>query len=242
MSRATRPGSRKRGARSAPPARGPFQQRRHDDPPAELCDDGFVAVYHEMKAPLGLIATLARMAASEREPDDPLRRRCDTIARVAERTLRTAEQVLEVARAAGAEGEQDGSDFRPAEVVEQLTEELRDAGRAVELQIEESARFATAHGRAAWLEALLQSLLANARDHGDPDAAVQVTLAALPGELLLTVRNRVAAKDAHLGLGIGSYLAQQLAGRLRGRFHGERDGDEYCASLTLPLERLSALA
>lgn len=161
---------------------------------------------------------------------------------MAERTLRTAEQVLEVARTAGAENAQDGSDFRPAEVVEQLTGELHDAGRVVELRIEESARFAAVHGRAAWLEALLQSLLANARDHGDPEAPVQVTLAALPAELLLTVRNRVAAKDSHLGLGIGSYLAEQLAGRLGGRFHGERDGDEYCASLTLPLDRLSALA
>ncbi len=234
-----RPLSRRTSSRSPFEQRPPSDERSATGARPGLCDDGFVTVYHEMKAPLGLIATLARMAASEREADDPLRRRCDTIARVAERTLRTAEQVLDVARVAGSSDGAGVTDFRPAEIVEQLAEELRDAGHAADLRIEESARFAAVRGRAAWLEALLQSLLANARDHGDTDFPVQLTLAALPAELLLTVRNRVADVDVHRGLGIGSYLAEQLAGRLGGRYRGERDGDEYCASVTIPLGPLA---
>ena len=103
---------------------------------APLSEDPMTVLYHELKSPLGLIATLARSAAIEL---DGLRARehFEAINRVAERTLRTADIVLAVARAA--DQQPTVTCCRPAEVLERLVGDMQELGCDVQLDIDESS-------------------------------------------------------------------------------------------------------
>jgi signal transduction histidine kinase len=170
-------------------------------------------VYHELRSPLGLVATAARSAADDCQ-DDELRGRCEMIVRAAERMLRTANQVFELNRAAE---RLDRDWFVPAGVAAGLVADLRGLDVDVRCETAAGAAGAAVFGVREQFEALLHSLVTNALDHSDPGTEVVVRLAEAEGELVVSVTNRVASLKRHKGMGLGTYIARALADRLDAR-------------------------
>lgn len=164
-------------------------------------------VYHELRSPLALMATAARSAAAE-SSDEYVRSRCESIVRAAERMLRTAAHIIDVA---GASREVEQADFEPARVVADVVSDYRAMGTAIVLEIADHG--GRAHGVEQHLEALLCSLLGNASDHGDASVPLHVIVQTAESRMRITVRNAIGASN-HRGLGLGLYLGQQLASGL----------------------------
>ena len=185
-------------------------------------------LYHELRSPLGLIQTTALCAAGDCPEGSPARRRLETISRVAERALRVAESVLALARDSQ-DDDETSTGFRPAQLLLGLVEDLTGSGAArPELDIEPGAAGAVLAGHAPCFEGMTQALLTNAYEHGD-GAAPRLHLAAAGDTLTLTVRNTIAPNGSQHGLGIGTYLAVQLAAALGGTLTTARERDEFGA-------------
>lgn len=197
-----------------------------------LAADPVTLAYHELRAPLGLVATAARSAAADCE-DEELRKRCEIIVRAAERMLSTAQSVLSLAEGSlPAESER----VLLGSVVQRLAEEAcalgvpaclttgDDPGMMVDVPVSQ-------------LETLLQSLLNNAQQHGSD----------LPGEVIalavhregncgvVEIKNRISSSVRHKGIGAGTYLANRIAAQFGGMIESSNDGEFYTASLIIPL-------
>lgn len=196
-----------------------------------LMADPVTLAYHELRAPLGLVATAARSAAADCE-DESLRKRCEMIVRAAERMLRTAQSVMSLA-----EGSQPAESQRItlSEVVERLADDARALGFPV------AAATCAFSGQVnvplAQLETLLQSLLNNAFDHGSVDdgALIQIHTRREDNCAVVEVANAVGASRQHQGIGAGSYLTARLAHQFGGMIEGIQDGDIYRACLLIPI-------
>lgn len=193
--------------------------------------DPLTLAYHELRSPLGLLATAAR-AAAETANDDDLRRRCETMARAAERMLRTTERVLDLASRSQPRA---SAIFSPVETVRAVVSDLAMLGSRVRLEVAPSAGGAQIAGDPAQLEALVQSLISNAFDHADDDAEVRVRIDAPGDEVLIAVTNEVASDCRHRGLGVGAYLCRNLAAQIGGVLRVGPEGSLYRAMLALPL-------
>lgn len=198
-----------------------------------LCSDPLTLAYHELRSPLGLLATAVRSVAED-SGDDALRGRCELIVRTVERMLRTTERVFGIARAGEPEA---GEWFAPAEIVEQLVRDLRGMDVQVDIRAGAATGSVREFGARGVFETLVQSLVSNAVDHGEPGTVIRVELDADGETLALDITNRIAARRRHDGLGAGLYLAGRLAEQLGGVLTAEADGLEYRASLRLPLRR-----
>lgn len=194
--------------------------------------DAMTMAYHELRSPLGLVLTAARVAAEEAAADEDLRRRCETIARAAERMLRTAQQVFEL-------GEQPepatDAPYSPSDVVLGVAEDLRALGVAIECEVTPAARRAWTTGVSERLEALVQSLLTNASDHGEPGVPVRVRVERTRRVLAVEVVNAIAANRRHRGLGLGSLIANELALRLGADLEMAAEDGQFTATIHLPL-------
>lgn len=192
--------------------------------------DPMALVYHELRAPLGLVATAAR-AAAEDAPDAELRSRCEVIVRTAERMLRTAEAVTRAA--SGIEEDSSGAAFLPAAVVGDLVTTLRGLGVPLELSLPVDC-LPPVMGSAARFEALVHSMVTNAIDHGKP--GVPVSLSVMPGSggVVVEVRNAVADRDTHCGAGLGAIIVNALARGLGATVSTAASEDEHIARLVLP--------
>lgn len=193
--------------------------------------DPVTLAYHELRSPLGLIATVARSAADECA-DETTRRRWETVTRAAERSLRTADQVLSLAR-------RDDSDaaprqYRPAAIIDQLVHDFRGMGVPVELKSTPEADNTLLYGVRERIEALAQSIIANALDHGEP-GSVQVRIAVNDATWSVSIANRVAPTRTHRGLGAGTYVCARMAERMGGQLATSNDGRIYRIRLNLPL-------
>jgi signal transduction histidine kinase len=196
-----------------------------------LTFDPLTLAYHELRSPLGLVATAARSAAEESQ-DDALRARWEVIVRTVDRMLRTAQQVFGAAQA----GNRDAPVwFAPFDVVSRLVDDLQGFDVAVDLAVDGRTRPARAFGVCGLFEALAQSLVSNAVDHSEPGARVRVRLTADADTLTLTVVNTAAARRRHNGLGVGLYICDRLAAQLGGTLSAGLEGREYRASFRMPL-------
>ena len=196
-----------------------------------LALDPLTLAYHELRSPLGLVATAARSLVEE-SADESLRRRCEVILRSVERMLRTTGSVLALARG---EGEESPDWFTPAEVVTQLAADLGSFDVRLDLQVTTDAGACRHFGARGIFETLVQSLLSNAIDHSDPGAVVVIRLGREDGALTLTISNPVAAKKRHTGLGAGLYLCSKLADQLGGALQAEAEDGLFHARIRLPL-------
>ena len=185
--------------------------------------DPATMVLHELRAPLGLMATAARSAADECQTED-LRQRCQMIVRAAEGMLRTANQLFQLNRAASAETLEP---FRPFDVAVQLVDTLRGFDVRVVLLGDAASMCAQTLGVPERFEALLHSLLTNAMDHSDLGVPVTVELRTFEGALRIEIRNRPALVARHKGLGLGLAIADALAERAGTKVIRERCGEEY---------------
>jgi signal transduction histidine kinase len=193
-------------------------------------------VYHELRSPLGLVATAARSAADDC-PDDDLRRRCETIVRAAERMLRVADNVLAIEKRRQAEA---SDAYHPVEVLRGLTEDLRRLGAPVCLVADPATEELTTSGPRGRFEALVQSLVGNACDHGEQVDVVFVEAAAREGALEVTISNRFAQVTRHRGLGLGRYIADRLATELGATLHYSTTRDRFLATIIIPLQSSSS--
>ncbi|MEO6446791.1 MAG: HAMP domain-containing protein [Gemmatimonadaceae bacterium] len=90
-------------------------------------------------------------------------------------------------------------------------------------------------------EALLE-MLENACRHGAPGVSVTTEVCATSGEALVIVRSgnsvvgaAAARGSSGEGQGLGMAIVRWIAKGHGGRFDGERDGDDFCSRLVLPL-------
>jgi len=193
--------------------------------------DPVTLAYHELRSPLGLIATVARSAADECV-DETTRRRWEVVTRAAERTLRTADQVLSLAKRDDSEATPRW--YRPAAIIAQLVRDFQGLGVPVELKSTPQGEGALLYGVRERLEALAQSLITNALDHGEPGSA-QVRIAASDAIWSMSIVNRIVAVRSHRGLGAGMYVSVRMAERMGGQLSTSNDGRIYRIRLSLPL-------
>lgn len=193
--------------------------------------DPLAFVYHELRSPLGLVVTAAQSAAEETDDED-VRRRCQAIVRAAERMLRTASQVFEVAQArqAGA-----ARPYSPHGIVRDLVADLSGLDVRVRLLVNEGVAPLQLHGVPEQFEALVHCLVSNAVDHSDPGSQVLVGLSLRDGDIELTVTNHLASRSRHHGLGLGSYLASQLAAGLGATILTRAEEGLYAVAVRLPV-------
>lgn len=197
--------------------------------------DPATLAYHELRAPLGLLLTAAQSAADECEDAD-IRSRCEVIVRTADRMLRVAQEMLRLGAPAVA-GEEV---FLPARIAEQVVRDLSALG--VEIAFETDARCvnARASGCGATFEALLNSLISNARDHAPGGSIIGVRLANEGSGLLISVSNETNAADGHRGLGAGRYIGACLASDLGAGVFSRNEGGRYVATIVLPVSKAPA--
>jgi len=188
--------------------------------------------YHELRAPLGLLATAAQYAADECEDDGDRRRRWETVVRTAERILRTADQVLHLNKLAA---EEEVRAYSPSDLLLAMLEDVRGLGVLVESEITPAARRAWATGVPSRFEALAQSLLNNAIDHGEPGEPVRIAVYATESVLTVEIENAIAAVRRHKGLGLGSVVSNTLALQLGAELELAAEDGRYRATARLPL-------
>lgn len=193
--------------------------------------DPVALVYHELRAPLGLVATAAYSALEEAD-NAAVRDRCEAIARSAERMLRTAAQVLAIA--AADQEPPEASDFLPVDVVDAIAADLDAFDVRVELRSTPAARCTAVRGDRGRFEALVQSVLMNAIDHSDPGATIAIAAQANDDTVALTVTNPLPSRTRHRGLTMGSYICGQLAGHLGAQYDAAPDGDVFVVHIELP--------
>lgn len=194
-----------------------------------LVADPVTLAYHELRAPLGLVATAARSAAADCE-DESLRLRCEMIVRAAERMLRTTHRVLSLAQASQ---EGDRTSVVIDDVVAIVAEDASAMGWPV--RVVEATCGGEVDVSRDLLDALIQSLLSNAYDHACLEEGIRVTTRREGHCAIVEVVNTIGAGRRHHGLGAGTYLAQRLAAQMGGLLDTEVDGDTYRTAFTLPL-------
>lgn len=196
-----------------------------------LAADPVTLAYHELRAPLGLVATAARSAAADCE-DESLRKRCEIIVRAAERMLSTAQSVLSLA-----EGSIPAESERVAlgPVVHRLAEEARALGVSVCFSASEEP--GVVEVPITQLETLVQSLLNNAQQHGSdlPGAFIEIAVSREGNCGVVEVKNRISREVRHKGIGAGTYLANRIAAQFGGMLETTNDGEFYKVSLIIPL-------
>ncbi len=197
----------------------------------QVAADPITLVYHELRAPLGLMATAARSGAEDCS-DEALRDRFETIVRVAERMLRTASRVMEIANVKRcAEREE----FVPAEVVRNVVSDLQGVGMEICLELggpEVTRAIVAVPGH---LEALIASLLMNASDHAERGTAIVVQVAAAESLFAVEIRNAIGAETRHRGLGLGRYICSQLTELAGATLDWRSDGSTFTSVVRLPL-------
>lgn len=193
--------------------------------------DPITMAYHELRGPLGLMATAARSAAEDCT-DESLRARCQVIVRAAERMLRTAGQVIELAQSSQPICSQV---FDPVETIRSTIEDLNAMDVPVHLTELIAEGECGYEGSVEQLEALVQSLISNACDHAEPGSSIHVVISKRFDHLRVEFVNQRALVRRHNGLGLGTYIGQSLARQLGGHLECEARGNEFSSVLTLPL-------
>ncbi len=183
--------------------------------------DPVTLAYHELRSPLGLVATAMR-AMAEDSVDEALRHQVELVMRTVERMLRTTERVFVMARGGVAE---EAQWYIPAEVAAVAGAELAAAGLPIE--VIDGGERARHFGSRGICETLVHSLLSNACDHHDPHTPVRLVLTADGSIPVITVTNRIGTRGRHNGLGVGSYLAQRLAEQAGASVTSDQDGASF---------------
>lgn len=195
--------------------------------------DPVTLVYHELRAPLGLMATAARSAAEDCDDED-LRKRVEMIVRAAERMLSTAASVLSLAA---------GSIPAPSEtvslndVVDRIAEESRALGAPVFFSPGDTD--CNVDVPLSQLETLIQSLLNNALQHGSEGegALVQFSTYREGNCGIIAVKNRISTEKRHRGIGAGTYLANRIAAQFGGFVETCTQDEFFTASIVIPLSQ-----
>jgi signal transduction histidine kinase len=170
--------------------------------------DPVTLVYHELRAPLGLLVTAARDAA-EQSRDDDTRARCQTVVRTAERVLSTASQVLALAQAYRLEPSE--RICSPDAMITQFVHDVAGLGLQASLTRLCQCEDHVVHGNGDALQLVIQSLMTNAGDHSAEGGHIEVTIGCEGRDCQVSIANAADALRRHKGLGLGLYVCQQVA-------------------------------
>jgi len=205
---------------------------------AELREQFIAVLGHDLRNPLFAISAGAEMLL-RKHPDPAIEVRVRNILGSAQRATRLVDDVLDFAR--GRLGNGIPVAIQPCadltEAVQQVVTEIRNVHpqRTVHACIGDLQGVPCDRGRIAQL---LSNLLANAVTHGDPEGNIEVIAQVEHGALMLAVKNQGHIDEAilpHLfqpysrpigstpraGLGLGLYIASQIAKSHGGRLHVE---------------------
>lgn len=205
---------------------------------AELREQFIAVLGHDLRNPLFAISAGAEMLL-RKHPDPAIEVRVRNILGSAQRATRLVDDVLDFARGRLGNGIpvaiQPCADLTDA--VQQVVTEIRNVHpqRTIHACIGDLQDVPCDRGRIAQL---LSNLLANAVTHGDPEGDIEVIAQVEHGALMLAVKNQGHIPEAilpHLfqpysrpigstpqaGLGLGLYIASQIAKSHGGRLHVE---------------------
>ena len=197
---------------------------------APLPPDSMTLAYHELRAPLGLMATAAASVA-EASPDATARAQCEVIMRAAERLLRTTARVLALAQPAPAGTE--ACAYTPAPLVEGIVADLGDLDVHLDFATSVVAARALVWGHEADVETLVSSLLMNAIDHGDPNEPISILVEDDGTTVRVCIRNQAAAARRHRGLALGTQLCEELARRMGATLQSSLDERQFSAQIEM---------
>ncbi|MGG2023841.1 GAF domain-containing sensor histidine kinase [Pseudomonas sp. S8] len=203
---------------------------------AELREQFIAVLGHDLRNPLFAISAGAEMLL-RKHPDPAIDVRVRNILGSAQRATRLVDDVLDFAR--GRLGKGIPVDIQPCadltEAVQQVVTEIRNVHpqRTIYASIGDLQGLPCDRARIAQL---LSNLLANAVAHGDPEGDIEVIAQIDHGALMLAVKNqghipeavlphlfqpysRPSASTPQAGLGLGLYIASQIAQSHGGHLH-----------------------
>jgi len=203
---------------------------------AELREQFIAVLGHDLRNPLFAISAGAEMLL-RKHPDPAIELRVRHILGSAQRATRLVDDVLDFAR--GRLGKGIPVDIQPCadltEAVQQVVTEIRNVHpqRTIHASIGDLRGVPCDRARIAQL---LSNLLANAVAHGDPDGDIEVIAQVEHGALMLAVKNlghipeailphlfqpysRPTSSAPQAGLGLGLYIASQIAQSHGGHLH-----------------------
>ncbi|NZD48199.1 PAS domain-containing sensor histidine kinase [Rhizobium leguminosarum] len=220
---------------------------------AELREQFIAILGHDLRNPLASIAAAGRMLRKE-EQTDRSTKVLDLMQGSVVRMSGLIDNVLDFARARLGGGIVLD---RRAEVLEpilrQVIEELRYShlDRAIEVSIELGGPINCDSSR---IGQLVSNLLGNALTHGTPDEPVRLSAATVDGRLELWIANGGApissdamtrlfqpffkgeAGTSQRGLGLGLYIASEIARAHGGTIMVSSDDQETCFTFVMPLD------
>lgn len=219
---------------------------------AEIREQFIVVLGHDLRNPLGAISNGAKLLAQT-----PLNDRALGITRMIEDSCNRMggliENILDFAR--GRMGGGIPVDLRPAAPLEKtlggVIAELQSVwpGRKIETEFTLPAPVSCDERRIAQL---FSNLLGNALTYGTPDVPVKITARSDRQDFILSVANagkkipedamarlfhpfsRGEVEQSKEGLGLGLYIAAEIARAHRGRLDVSSNDNETCFTLTIP--------
>ena len=201
---------------------------------------------HDLRSPLNVLR-LSGEALLQQASEPGVSRIANRIVRTVGRMTRMADQLLELARAKSGQLRLERGAMDMSKLCRELVEEARFAEDAIALEAPAPVEGYWDHGR---LAQLLQNLLANAIDHGEPPIVVKVECHDGLCQVEVCNHNREGAIEpervpsmfeafesqasAHRGLGL--HIASQIALAHGGRIIVDSRESRTCMRLELPLK------
>jgi len=201
---------------------------------AVLARDEFLSIAsHELRTPLTALKLRLQAVLHSRDLSEKAERRVDSAVRQTERLERLIDNLLDVSRITTGHLELDPEDFDLVEMARELADRFREQAPGVTLSFEAAAPIVGRWDRLR-LEQVVSNLLMNALKFGE-GKPIFVSVATQPGHAVVSVADhgigiapqdlsrifnqfeRVLGRRTFGGLGMGLYIARQIA-----RAHGGR--------------------
>ncbi|MCG3127728.1 MAG: Adaptive-response sensory-kinase SasA [Phycisphaerae bacterium] len=210
-------------------------------------------VAHELRTPLAGLRARLELALARQRSAGEYREALVLSLRIGVDMQRTAESLLQLARADANQLEVESEALNLCTLVRECWSALDDRVRERQLSVEWSLRDATVQSDRALLRLVIQNLLDNAVSHSDAKGRVRIAIEPGDGQAELEITNtgntippeqleRVfdrfwrgngdAGEGRHCGLGLP--LCKAIIDRLGGRIGVSACGGEFCVRLTCP--------